>query len=112
MLLRTDSSCLAACAFWLCWLLIAVDNFKSKQIAARTGVTVGDMLSSLRRGCCAATTPAGPPGAIIQILCSKPNLQLGTCVTAASSRGSLTGMGILDSSLPMQFFMMLQRLRL
>lgn len=65
MLLRTDSSCLAACAFWLCWLPIAVDNFKSNQTAARTGVPVGDMLSSLHGGCCAATTPAAPPGAII-----------------------------------------------
>lgn len=60
-----DRLLLPGCLCFLCWLPIAVDNFKSNQTAARTGVPVGDMLSSLCGGCCAATTPAVPPGAII-----------------------------------------------
>lgn len=60
-----DRLLLPGCLCFLCWLPIAVDNFKSNQTAARTGVPVGDMLSSLCGGCCAATTPAAPPGAII-----------------------------------------------
>lgn len=60
----------------------------------------------------AAAAPAGLPGAVTRVLCTEPNPEVSTFSMTATPWGSLTGMGILESSLPMQFFMMLQRLRL